>query len=227
MPSAATSPSRMTTTRSARAASSMSWVIQMTVVPRSSRARATARTSSSRPRGSTIEVASSSTMTSASHASTPARATRCCWPPESACVSRRSKPASPTAARAADAASRASGSSAPKFSGPKATSSPTTEETNWFSGFWKTMPQARRSSQTRDGSPASIPVTRSSPSCRGMSAFRWRASVVFPEPFSPTIATSSPREMPSETPRSVARPLTYAWPMSHASTIFSPIPPPR
>ena len=166
----------------------------------------------------------------------------CAWmrtsssPPSSEVLSVIGTPASEDAAlpmstiaasRAADAASRASGSSAPKFSGPKATSSPTTEETNWFSGFWKTMPQARRSSQTRDGSPASIPVTRSSPSCRGMSAFRWRASVVFPEPFSPTIATSSPREMPSETPRSVARPLTYAWPMSHASTIFSPIPPPR
>ena len=78
-PSRAILPRSTTTTRSARAASSMKCVIMTTVMPRSwSFAHAQ---HGFLPRGSSIAVASSRMRTSGSIASTPAMATRCFWPP--------------------------------------------------------------------------------------------------------------------------------------------------
>ena len=96
VPSMATRPARNTATRSASAASSIKCVIITIVMPRSCNARQ-AFMRPLRPRGSSIEDASSKMSTRGSMASTPASATRCFWPPESAWVSWRSKPTRPTA----------------------------------------------------------------------------------------------------------------------------------
>ena len=196
-PQATRRPERITSSRSQRAASSMSWVTATTApCPRSP---SMTWMTSDFPSSSSMEVASSRTSTSGEAASAPAMATRCCWPPERSCTSRSSLPASPTWARARTAASRASDAEAPKFRGAKATSSPTTLETNWFSGLWNTIWQRRRSSCTSAPGLSSMPATSSEPRCRGSSALRWRASVVLPLPFAPTIATNSPSSTEKET----------------------------
>ncbi len=79
-----------------------------------------------------------------SMASTPAMATRCFWPPDSAWVSCSSKPMRPTSASARVTRSRSSGLGTPRFSGPKATSFSMRLATIWSSGFWNTSPALER-----------------------------------------------------------------------------------
>ncbi len=97
-------------------------------------------------------------------------ATRCFWPPESICGSFRAKPLSPTRSRASSTRRLILCGSSPRFSGPKATSSSTTVATIWLSGFWKTMPAAWCTSQTRFPSRVSMPLTRTTPpvGCKGV-----------------------------------------------------------
>ena len=79
-----------------------------------------------------------------SMASTPAMATRCFCPPDSAAVSRLSKPCSPTSASASATRWRSWSVGTPRFSGPKATSFSMRLATSWSSGFWNTMPALLR-----------------------------------------------------------------------------------
>ena len=83
VPSMTTRPRSITTSRSARAASSIWWVMRMMVIPFSRFSRWTAESTSRLPTGSSMAVASSSTMHAGSMAMTPAMAMRCFWPPES------------------------------------------------------------------------------------------------------------------------------------------------
>ena len=129
VPSMATRPARKTATRSASAASSIKCVIITMVMPRSCNAwHAFIRPL--RPRGSSIEDASSRMSTRGSMARVPASATRCFCPPESAWVSWRSKPTRPTPFSASRTRCAIWADSTPRFSGPKATSSSTSVATS-------------------------------------------------------------------------------------------------
>ncbi len=143
VPPRTTVPRSSTHTRSASAASSMKWVIMTTVMPRPLSSLHT-RISPLRPRGSSMADASSSTSTFGCMANTPAMATRCFCPPDSANVSCFSNPTSPTSRKASRTRRASSAVSTPRFSGPKATSSSTSEATSWSSGFWNTMPTVER-----------------------------------------------------------------------------------
>ena len=119
----ATCPSFMTMTRSALSASAMWWVMSTTVMPLSRFSRRTVSMTSRRPAGSSIAVASSSTMHSGSMAMTPAMATRRFCPPESAKGDFCSRPSSSPAKRAASCTRRSSSAPVrPMLVGPKAMS---------------------------------------------------------------------------------------------------------
>ena len=64
--------------------------------------------------------------------------------------------------------------------------------TSWSSGFWNTRPHFLRASTAPALSRVSCPKTRTLPSLGSSSASMWRASVDFPEPFSPTMQTKDP-----------------------------------
>ena len=121
----------------------MKWVIMTTVMPRPFSSRHT-RMRPLHPRGSSMADASSSMRIFGSMPSTPAMATRCFWPPDRAFVSCFSKPTRPTCLSASRTRRASSGVSTPRFSGPNATSSSTSEATSWSSGFWNTMPAVER-----------------------------------------------------------------------------------
>ena len=93
--SASTRPSRICTMRSARAATSCSWVISTIVRP-------CACSSSNRPSTSAVDVesrlpvGSSARIRSGSVTSARATATRCCWPPDSSPGRWSARSASPT-----------------------------------------------------------------------------------------------------------------------------------
>src|SRR6185312_14092684 len=80
--SARTSPLRMSTSRSQRVASSMTWLETRSVVPLSCSLRKSVL-SSTRSTGSRPTVGSSSTRSSGEPSSAAARDARLCWPPES------------------------------------------------------------------------------------------------------------------------------------------------
>ena len=135
-------------------------------------------------------------------ASTPAMATRCFCPPESAAVSRFSNPCRPTSASAADTRSRSSSVGTPKFSGPNATSFSMRLATSWSSGFWKTMPAWLRMKYTLSLSRVSRPSTLTRPSSGASRALTCFARVDFPEPLPPSMQTNSPCDMLAPTPSS-------------------------
>ena len=147
--------------------------------------------------------ASSSTSICGFMASTPAMATRCFWPPESAFVSRASYPCSPTSAseRFTSVASWEVGT--PRFSGPKATSFSTKLATSWSSGFWNTMPALLRMKYVACGSRVSRSSTCTLPSSGVSRAFTCLASVDLPDPLPPSRQTNCPcltsRSSPSNT----------------------------
>ena len=198
----AASPSFITMTRSASSASAMWWVMSTTVMPRSRFSRWMVSSTSRRPWGSSIAVASSSTMHSGSMAMTPAMATRCFCPPESRCGAWRAKSLMPTAAKASSTLRRISCGGTPRFSGAKATSSSTTLATIWLSGFWNTMPTRRRISSSIAWLWVSIPSTYTAPPDGRSTAFICLAKVDFPEPLCPSTTTKLPFSMPRLTPRS-------------------------
>lgn len=95
----------------------------------------TAASTSRRPMGSSMAVASSSTMHSGFIASTPAMAMRCFCPPDSLAGVEWRNACIPTASSAKSMRLPISSRGTPMFSGPNATSSSTMEATVWLSGF--------------------------------------------------------------------------------------------
>ncbi len=112
--------------RSERAnASSWSWVTKTAVIPsRLSRVRSSSRVRS-RSAASRLESGSSSRSSGGSGASARASATRCCWPPESACTFRFPYSPSSTSASARSTFSATTARFAPRDLSPKATFSHT------------------------------------------------------------------------------------------------------
>ena len=98
----------------------------MTVMPCSRLSLRTVASTSARPAGSSMAVASSRIMTSGCMASTPATATRCFCPPLSMCGAKEARSVMRTAASAASMRGIISSCGTPRFSRPKATSSRTT-----------------------------------------------------------------------------------------------------
>ena len=93
--SAISSPSRMSSSRSQRLASSMTWLETSTVVPAAA-SRGTGAHSSSRSTGSCPTVGSSSTSTSGLPTSAQASEARLRWPPDSVATSWSAASARPT-----------------------------------------------------------------------------------------------------------------------------------
>src|SRR5579864_3343409 len=199
-PSSATRPSARTTTRSASAASSIAWVMRTSASPPVRHRRRAVSMTSRWTSGSSIEVASSRTRQRGAIASTPAIATRCFWPPDRRWGGRRRRPSSPTACSASATRERISAGGSPRFSGPNATSSSTTEAISWSSGCSNIIPTRRRISHTASASRVSKPSTVTWPSVGRSSALKCLARVLLPEPFPPTTATHSPGWTSRSTP---------------------------
>ncbi len=156
------------------------------------------------PAGSRLAVGSSSTRIPGSAASTPARASRCCWPPDRSRACRASNPASPTDARASGTRRRIRSSCQPRFSRPNATSSSTRSITIWTAGSWNTSPTAAASDA---GSVADVsrPSTAREPvtvpgSSRGTRPATASPNVLLPDPDGPTTSRQSPGSSSTVTP---------------------------
>ncbi len=136
-PPRAREPGRRGATRGrpgARRGRASSRVVARSTASRSAKARA--------PGGSRLAVGSSRTRRPGWGANAPARARRCCSPPESRAVRRRSNPTRPASARAAGTRARMAVGSQPRPSSPNATSSSARSMTSWLDGSWKTTPIA-------------------------------------------------------------------------------------
>ena len=150
--------------------------------------RAIASATSRVPAGSSCAVGSSSTRCSGRMASSPAIATSCCWPPDSRRGSRSAsasmRSASSGVPGSLDAPRRAA---APRFIGPKATSSKTVSATcdSCVAGFWKPMPMRSAEPMHRPGVDV-LAVQRDRargcwpPTVRGARPLATRHSVVLP-----------------------------------------------
>ncbi len=113
VPTCSSRPARSTATRSPRSnASSCSWVTSTVVMPTRWISSRISRRVRSRSAGSRLDSGSSRSSTRGSGASARASATRCCWPPESWLMRRRSKPARST--RVSARVTRRSSSSPPR-----------------------------------------------------------------------------------------------------------------
>ena len=191
-----------------RATSARSWVTCSDAVPVDARAAARRASTSARPRGSSIDVGSSSTRYAGRIASAPAMASRCFWPPRAGAARGARSPVEPDRGERlvdarADLARAARRGSRDRTRRPPRRPSPTI----WSSGFWKTSPTRSRTSQTRalvarvdavDASPC--------PTSGSSSPLASRASVDLPEPFAPSTRDASrPGATSSETPRSARR----------------------
>ena len=151
-------------------------------------------------------LGSSRSSTAGRMASTPASAARRFSPPESWNGTRSAASAIPTARSASPARARASSGVAPRFSGPKATSSSTVGLKSWSSGFWNTTPTVCGSLLRCAGSAGSSPLTDASPGLPGSTPHSRRNSVVLPAPLGPTSATHSPGSTANVTPSRAVRP---------------------
>ena len=134
-PSMTTSPRCMTIALSACSASSMKWVMRMTVIPCSRLSFLMTDITSRRPFGSSMAVDSSKIMIFGRMASTPAMAMRCFCPPDSLAGVEWRNACMPTASSAKSMRLPISSRGTPMFSGPNATSSSTIDATVWLSGF--------------------------------------------------------------------------------------------
>ena len=143
-------------TRSARAISAGSWVISAIPICDSWARRENRSRNPARALGSSCAVGSSSTRYEGCMARAPARAIRCCCPPDNSVVTQSANDNMPTRSRAARTRLSTSASSRPKLRGPKATSSKTRDETIWSTGSWHTRPTKartrKRSSSLTEGS---------------------------------------------------------------------------
>ena len=172
--------------RSAAAASAARWVMCTTAISSSVTSERNNETSWARPAPSTIAVDSSEMSSCGRRASAAATASRCSSPPDNVEVSRSANARRPTRS------SNAPTSTADGSVRPHPTSSRTRTPSTWSSGRWNTIavpPIAPR--PTRPG--------RAHRAASVRRPARMRASVDFPEPFGPTIATISPARISSET----------------------------
>ena len=206
-PSATTTPSRMTTIRSNRAAAnSMSWVI---AIDRCGRRPASPRRRRRRARCRRRPGRSSARRARGRPGPWPGRR-----PGRPACAatgrgrtgSSCAGSPSPTAARLPATRGAISAGGIPRLRGPNETSRSTLRSNSCSSGFWKTKPTVAASSAIGWPSVGS-PSIRTRPSAGRSSPFRCLTRVVLPEPFWPRIATASPGSMVNETPRTASMPL--------------------
>ncbi len=159
---------------------------------------------SARACGSRPATGSSSTSTFGFMASTPANATRRCWPPESskgllACSASKS---SRTLSRARRTRRSTSGASSPRLRGPNATSSYTVAANSWYSGYWNTMPMRPRKACAAFLSARSCPPTSTRPQVGCTSPFMCWMSVLLPLPVCPAMPKNSPSSSVKSMPRS-------------------------
>ena len=153
--------------------------------------------------GSRLAVGSSRTRIPGRGASAPASASRCCWPPESFVVRRRSSPPRPTSTSASGTRASIASRGQPRLSSPNATSSSTRSITIWLSGSWNTSP-TRAATSAPGAVTGSIPSTVSRPrhspaNSRGTRPASASASVLLPEPDGPTTSRHSPGSTSNET----------------------------
>ncbi len=150
--------------------------------------------SSSRPFGSSPAAGSSMTMTSGFMASTPAKATRRCCPPESSkgLASRTLAGSSPAQASARSTRASISSAPTPRFRGPKATSSATVAANSWCSGYWNTTPMRPRTLACAFLSARLTPQATMRPAVGCRMPFMCWTSVLFPLPVCPAMPRNSP-----------------------------------
>ncbi len=161
------------------------------VAPVDSSTRAAASRTSITPSGSRFAVGSSSSRSPGRIASTPASARRCFWPPESVEVDRSSPTSRPTASRAPCTRRQVSSRGTPRFSQPKATSSPTLARMTWLSGSCSTSPACPRASAEGRPSMSSSPSASPSSLPPSTPASAW-SRVDLPAPDAPSSSTRSP-----------------------------------
>ena len=127
-------------------------------------------------------------------ASTPANATRRCWPPESSKGLRAatSSGSSPTVRRERSTRAETSSSERPRLRGPKATSSATVAAKSWFSGYWNTTPTRPRTSLAAPFSATSRPKATTRPFVGCKMPFMCWMRVDLPEPVWPAMPKNSP-----------------------------------
>ena len=151
--------------------------------------------------GSRPAAGSSSTSTSGSMASTPANATRRCWPPESSKGLRAaiSSGLSPTMRRDRSTRLETSSSESPRLRGPKATSSATVAAKSWFSGYWNTTPTRPRTSLAAPFSAMLLPKATTRPLVGCRMPFMCWMRVDLPDPVCPAMPKNSPLRTLRET----------------------------
>ena len=164
-------------------------------------ARAPSRTSAA-PSGSRLAVGSSSMSRPGCRASVPASASRCCSPPDSACVGRSRPYGNSTAASAASTRGQIDSVGTHRFSSPKATSSPARPMTICASGSWKSSPMRSRAARgSRPSTRRAPPTSAAAP--RIDQARRARpAGSTCPAPDGPSSSTRSPGSIVRSRPRS-------------------------
>jgi hypothetical protein len=161
------------------------------------------------PPGSRLAVGSSRTRIPGTAASTPASASRCCWPPDSRLPRLRPRPSSPTARSASGTRASILPRSQPRFSSPNATSSSTRSMTICESGSWNTIP-TRSARAAGSHVRVSVPSTSRLPSkapaiSRGTSPAIARPSVLLPDPEGPTTRSTCPGSRSNEMSDSAGR----------------------
>ena len=182
--SRAVAPSRRSSRRSQRAASSITWLETSSVVPRVGERRGTARHRSRRSTGSSPTVGSSSTSSSGSPSRAAASDTRARWPPESrpTTTSRVAAEADlvehPVERRRGDAehAPRSSAGSRAR-SGRRRPTAPGSRS---------------RPGGAARGDPAGRPSTRTSPPATTWTPTSARIRVILPQPLGPSRPVTEP-----------------------------------
>ncbi len=140
---------------------------------------------------SSIEVGSSSSRMSGRIASTPARASRCCSPPDRAALKWSRPYVRPTDSSASSTRGQISSRGMAAFSGPNATSRPMRSATIASAGFCRSRPSRPSTSAVPLSSPA-IVVPRA--------PARPYRSVDLPAPLGPTSSTRSPGSIVRSSP---------------------------
>ncbi len=204
-------PSRPRTSRRSarRHASSTRCSTRMIVVP-AARSAASRSTKARAPSGSRFAVGSSRTSRRECGASAPARASRCCCPPDRVVDCDRPNPPRPTSSSAPGTRSCIACRCQPRFSRPNATSSSTRSITSWSPGSWKTTPT---------GPPTSSTPSRRPGTSRPSSPARASTSVLLPDPEGPRTSRHSPGATSTSTSRNAAS-AAPAWvkPSARATT---------
>ena len=157
--------------------------------------------------GSRPAAGSSSTSTCGSMASTPANATRRCWPPESSngLFSASSSKESPTRSSELRTSASTSSPESPRLRGPKATSLYTVSANSWCSGYWNTTPIDPRTFDSAPFEAMSVPSMSTRPEVGFKMPFMCWMSVDLPLPVCPATPRNSPRRTCSETSRTAHR----------------------